>query len=307
MSENYDIAIIGGGLAGLSAAVTAGRLGHRVVLLSNGLPGGELIKVEAIDGVPGFEDPIAGFDLCPITQEQADAFGVVINMEPASSVGPDGELWTIGTAGEPVSAKALIIATGTRMKKLGVPGEVEFEGRGVSECASCDAPLLRGKVAVVAGGGDSAMQEALVLAQHLQSVIMITTAESLSGQAAYRDAIEAEPKITIQTGTKISEIKGDTGVSAVLVEGPDGTTEIATDAVFVFIGLEPETELFADLVAFNSEGQVEVDAALRSSRPGIAAAGNVRAGSPHRAAGAMGDGASAAMAVDAFLIAGTWG
>lgn len=308
MSAEYDVAIIGGGLAGLSAALTVARLGRSAVVLTDGVPGGELIKIDRIDGVPGYAEGVAGYDLCPITQEQADELGVAFVMEPATAIATEGDGWRVRADSEEIAARALIVASGTAMAKLDVPGEERLYGKGVSECASCDGPLLRGKVAVVAGGGDSAMQEALVLAEHLDKVILVTRGEALSGQARYRSEVEANPKIEVRTGTVPTEILGDDGVTAVKVKelASGAEEEIAADALFTFVGLVPNTAVVADLVALDASGRIDVDAAMRSSVKGICAAGNVRAGSPHRAAGAMGDAAAAAVAIDAYLATGAW-
>jgi thioredoxin reductase (NADPH) len=202
----------------------------------------------------------------------------------------------------------VILATGTALAKLNVPGEERLHGKGVSDCASCDAPLLRNKVAVVVGGGDSAMQEALTLADHLSKVIVVERGESLSGQASYRDRVTANPKIELRFGATVTEIGGEQAVSSVRVKDLKAGAEndVETNAIFVFNGLVPNTELFRDLVTLDATGRVEVDASLRSSAKGICAAGNVRQGSSHRAAGAMGDGAAAAMTADRYLATGEW-
>ena len=168
---DYDIVIVGGGIAGLSAALTAARAGKRTVIFTGGVPGGELLNIELVDGIPGQEFGIAGFDLCPIAQEQATNAGAELLMDEVTAIVPEGEGWKV-TAGKEVTAHAVILATGAHVMKFDVPGADEFVGKGVSHCATCDGPLLRGKVAVVAGGGDSGLQEALTLAQHCEKVIV---------------------------------------------------------------------------------------------------------------------------------------
>jgi len=308
MSQEYDVAIIGGGLAGLSAAVTSARLGRSTVLLTDGVPGGELLKIEKIDGVPGYAEGVAGYDLCPITQEQAEELGVEITDDPATTVSPDGDKWRVASDAGEITARGLIIATGTSMAKLDVPGEERLEGKGVSECASCDAPLLRNKMAVVAGGGDSAMQEALVLADHLEKVIMVVRGGSLSGQQCYKDLVLENPKIEIQFNSVPTEIVGDDSVTHVKVKdlGSGAEEDIAADAIFTFIGVVPNSAIVGDLVSLDETGRIAVDAAMRSNAQGVCAAGNVRQGSPHRAAGAMGDAAAAAVAIDSYLATGAW-
>ncbi|MBN8831766.1 MAG: FAD-dependent oxidoreductase [Sphingomonadales bacterium] len=309
MSADYDVVVVGGGMAGLSAALTAGRLGRSVALLSSGVPGGQLLSIEHIDGVPGYAEGVAGYDLCPITQEQCDAVGVTLITDPCERIAASDSGWTVSGPGGDVTARGLIIASGTALAKLGVPGEEEYEGRGVSDCASCDAPLLRNKTAVVAGGGDSAMQEALVVADHAAKVILVTNGDGLHGQADYRERIEGNGKIELRLRSEVTEVLGEaSGVTAVKIRDiASGTEEeVATDALFVFIGLVPNSAFLGGVVPLDAKGHVMVDPGLRTSVPGICAAGNVRSAGSFRAAGVMGDGALAAKTIDDYLTTGTW-
>lgn len=308
MSQEFDVAIIGGGLAGLSAAVSSARLGRSTVLLSDGVPGGELLKIEKIDGIPGYEEGVAGYDLCPITQEQAEALGVRLMDVSATGISPRNEGWLVASEDGDIAARAVIVATGTAMNTLDVPGFERLQGKGVSECASCDAPLLRNKVAVVAGGGDSAMQEALVLADHLQKVIMVMRGDGLSGQAVYKQSVLENPKIEIRAGCVPIEILGEDGVTGVKVKDLGNGVEetIDADAIFTFVGLSPNSAIMSDLAALDETGRIDVDVAMRSTARGICAAGNIRRGSPHRAVAAMGDAATAAVAIDSYLATGEW-
>ncbi len=307
MSGDFDLVVIGGGLAGLSAALTAGRLGRRVAILTGGALGGQLVSIEKIEGVPGFPDPVPGYDLCPITQEQADAVGVQFVMAEAESIVADGDGWKIASSEGELSARGVVVATGTRIARLGAPGEDRLVGRGVSECASCDAPLLRGKTAVVAGGGDSAMQEALTLAAHVDRVIMLERGERLTGQASYQAEVASNPKIEIRFGQEIVEILGEDAVTAVRIRDASGAeSEQDTAAVFAFTGLLPNAGLVAGIAPLDPTGRIGVDAAMRTPVRGLTAAGNVRQDSPHRAAAAMGDGAAAAVALDRYLATGAW-
>lgn len=303
MSSEFEVVVVGGGLAGMSAALTSGRLGRRTAILTGGVIGGQLVSIEKIEGVPGFPDGAPGYDLCPMAQEQADAAGVQFIMAEAEQIAADGDGWRIGSAEGEVIARGVVIATGTSLAKLGVEGEERLAGRGVSECASCDAPLLRGKTTVVAGGGDSAMQEALTLAEHVAKVIMLERGEALTGQASYRDQVTSNPKIEIRFGQEVAEVLGDDGVTGVRTRAGE---EIETAALFAFVGLIPNAGLVADITPLDASGRIEVDAAMRTPLKGLAAAGNVRQGSPHRAAAAMGDGAAAAVALDRYLATGEW-
>jgi thioredoxin reductase (NADPH) len=305
--QDYDVIIIGGGIAGLSAALTVARLDRRVAIFTGGVPGGELLNIERIDGIAGHEDGIAGYDLCPIAQEQAHGAGAEFVMDTVDGIAPEGDRWRVSAAGTEYSAGAVILATGAHVARLGVPGEEEFTGRGVSHCATCDGPLLRGKVALVAGGGDSGMQEALTLAQHCERVFIAEKGPGLHGQAAYRQAVDAEPKIEVVAGHEVIAIEGDGKVEAVrLRDTSGGERRIEAAGVFSFAGLEPNCGLAAGIAELAADGRVAVDSALRTSAKGLFAAGNVRAGNAWRAAAAIGDGTTAAASACAYLDSGAW-
>jgi thioredoxin reductase (NADPH) len=308
MARDIDVAIVGGGIAGLSAALATARAGWKTIVIAGGIPGGQLTSIEKVEGVPGFPDGVPGYDLGPMTQEQADAAGAEIMMANCAGVDAAGERWLLRSDAEDVSARAVIVATGAAFAKLGVDGEERLTGKGVSDCASCDGPLLRGKTAVVVGGGDSALQEALTLAEHLSKVIVLERGASLTAQKSFQDRVSANGKIEVCTQTTLTAILGDAAVSHVrvknLASGAD--TDVPVSAVFGFIGLVPNSNLARGVVALDSSGRIAVDAAMRSNARGICAAGNVRQFSPHRAAGAMGDGAAAAAAVDGYLRTGEW-
>jgi thioredoxin reductase (NADPH) len=310
MARDVDVAIIGGGIAGFTAALTAARAGWKTLVIAGGIPGGQLTSIEKVEGVPGFPDGVPGYDLGPMTQEQADAAGAEIMMANCAAIIPAGphDRWIVMSDGEDVSARAVIVATGTAFAKLGVDGEERLAGKGVSDCASCDGPLLRGKTAVVVGGGDSALQEALTLAEHLSKVIVLERGGALTAQKNYQDRARANGKIEVRTQTTVTAILGDDAVSHARVKDlATGTeTDLPVSAVFAFIGLVPNTSVVRGVATLDGGGRIAVDAAMRSNARGICAAGNVRQSSPHRAAGAMGDGAAAAMSVDRYLRTGEW-
>jgi thioredoxin reductase (NADPH) len=241
-----------------------------------------------------------------MTQEQAAAAGVEFVNAAADSLAADGERWRVTSADGDVVARAVVIATGSAIAKLGVPGEERLVGKGVSQCASCDAPLLRNRTTAVVGGGDSGMQEALTLAEQVGKVVLLERGDALTGQASYRERVSAHPKIELRFGIVVAEILGDDAVRALLIEEGGAVSELATDAVFAFPGLAPSTELVRGLATLDASGHIAVDAELRTTARGICAAGNVREGSSHRAAGAMGDGAAAATTLDRYLKSGEW-
>ena len=211
-------------------------------------------------------------------------------------------------AGQDIMARAVVIATGAAIAKAAVPGEERLAGKGVSHCATCDGPLLRNKTAVVVGGGDSGMQETLSLTEHVAKVILLERNDTLGGQVSYRERVLDDPKVEIRYGVTLTEIIGEDGVTHVHVkELASGTeSDIETDGVFVFTGLVPNSGIVQDLLPLDQTGRIRVDAGMRTSVKGICAAGNVREASPHRAAGAMGDGAAAALSIDRYLTTGDW-
>ncbi len=308
MSDVRDVVVIGGGLAGMSAALACAQRGRRTTLLAGGVPGGQLVSINRIEGVPGFPDGVAGYDLCPMTQEQADRAGVEFSMAVAASLAADGELWRVaGSEGE-LRSRAVIVASGTERAHLGVPGEERLAGKGVSHCASCDAPLLRNQVVVVAGGGDSGMQEALTLAEHVARVVLVEKGAALSGQKGFIERVMASDRIETRFGSVVSEVLGESAVTHVRIRevASGAQEELPAAAIFSCLGLVPNTQWLAGTLALDGGGRIRVDAALRTASRGVCAAGNVRADSPRRAAAAMGDGATAAAAIDRYLATGHW-
>ena len=307
MPDQCDVVIAGGGVAGLSAGLTAARLGRKTHVLTGPELGGRLISIERIDGYPGFPDGIPGYDLGPIIQEQAAGAGAQFSDAAAIALHADGDGWRVTTGRGDMRARAVVIATGTTLKTLGIPGEEQLRGKGVSHCASCDAPLLRGRVVGVVGGGDSALQEALTLAQHVSRVIILHRGTAFSAQAVYVQQVLDNPKIEVRFGTIVEEAIGNGGLTGVRTRKvSDGKTEqVEMAGLFVYVGLAPATSWLNGTVALNASGHVTVDGELRSSQAGVFAAGTVRAGSAGRAASAAGDGSMAALTADRYLRDGT--
>jgi thioredoxin reductase (NADPH) len=281
-ADEIDVLVAGGGIAGLSAALTAARLGRRTLGLTGGAPGGLLLSIETIEGLPGWPDGVPGYELCPIAQEQAEAAGAEFSLVEAQALEPADGRWEVTADDGSYQARAVIVATGARMKELGVPGEERLRGRGVSHCASCDAPLLRDRVVGVVGGGDSALQEALTLASAAARVIVLQRGDELTAQETYRLRVDEHPRIEVRYGVVVEEILGEGKVTGVRTS--DGELEL--DAVFPYVGLEPNTEWLRG----------------RSlPAPGLFAAGIVRPDAVGRAAASAGDGAAAALAAERFL------
>jgi thioredoxin reductase (NADPH) len=304
--DEYDIVVAGGGVAGLTAGLTAARLGRSVLVLTGVIPGGLLLTIDRIDGFPGYPEGIAGYELCPTLQTQADDAGAEISAAELEALEPVDGCWRIATADGGTSAGAVIAATGAGFRPLDVPGEERLRGRGVSTCASCDGPLFAGQTVAVVGGGDSALQEALTLAELVDRVVIVHRGEELDGQATYRQRVAEHSRIDVRYGTVVEEILGDESVDAVRArELARGTVEeLEVAAVFPFVGLRPKSEPFAAQVACDAHGAVRTDDALRTAAAGVLAAGVVRSGAAGRAAAAAGEGAAAALRADAYLAAG---
>ena len=312
MNSEFDVIVVGGGIAGLTAGLVSARLGRRTLIHTSELLGGHLLSIEKIEGYPGHPDGIAGYELCPLAQGQAADAGAEFAMSRVEALSPEGGMWRLVTARGNYAARAVIVATGTELKELGVPGEMLLRGKGVSHCASCDAPLLSGKPVVAVGGGDSALQEALTLAEHASKVTVLHRGERSTAQQSFRERVAAHPRIELRPSTEVVEILGKDAVDGVRVRGlsgggaGNGTGDLETAAVFVYIGLRPSSALLTDRVSLDSTGRIPVDAQMRTQLRGIFGAGTVRSGAAGRAVAAAGDGTAAAIAADRFLDDGAW-
>lgn len=309
MSNNeYEIIVAGGGIAGLTAALTAARLGRKTLILSGAVPGGHLLSIERIDGYPGFPEGISGYELCPMAQEAAMAEGVEFVPSELIAVTRAESGFTIQAENGSYRARSLIMATGASLKELDVPGETALRGKGVSHCASCDGPMLRGKTAVVVGGGDSALQESLTLAAHAASVIVLQKDAQLTGQAVYQRQVGEQTRISVRCGMQVEAILGAQVVSGVRVRNlaTGETSDLPAEAVFIYIGMTPNSGSVAKMITLDENGRIPVDAMLRTTVPGLLAAGLARSGAAGRAVASAGDGAAAAQAADRFLRNGEW-
>jgi thioredoxin reductase (NADPH) len=308
LDDEFDVLVAGSGIAGLTAGLTAARLGRRTLVLAGDVPGGQLASIDKMEGFPGFADGVPGYELCPTLQEQAASAGTEFAMQSLERLAPQEGQWRVTTAERDVLARAVIIATGSTLKKLGVAGEERLAGKGVSQCASCDGPLFRDRIIAVAGGGDSAMQEALTLAAFAAKVVVLHRGSALSGQASYRERVLVHPKIETRFNATVTEILGDDKVTGLRTRdaGCDASFELEIAALFPYVGLQPNTAFLGERLKLESAGRISVDAWMRTALIGVCAAGNVRSGSPCRAVSAAGDDANAALAADRYLADGSW-
>ena len=300
---DYDVIVVGSGLAGLTAGLFAARYGLSTLVLEANISGGHLISIEKIEDFPGFPDGIAGYDLCPAVQRQAADQGAEFQRAEVQSLENQDRLWGVITSEERHHAKAVIVATGSRVRELGVPGEAKLMGRGVSHCASCDGPLYVGETVGVVGGGDSALQEALALTNHVERVSLLHRGEDFSAQPVYQQRVLNHSKIDVKLRTVVEEILGDDSVSGVRVRSmaTGDETKIALKGVFVYVGLEPNTAFLKSLIPLSATGHVPTDVWMRAEIPGLYAVGDIRQDSPAQAITSAGEGAVAAIASHRYI------
>jgi thioredoxin reductase (NADPH) len=303
MAEEYDLTIVGGGLAGLSAAMYGARFGLRTVLVEHLASGGQVLNVEKVENYPGFPQGVSGFDLGPLVQEQAEAAGAEFLMDTATGLELDGDTRVVRCQTMDLRSRAVVIAAGSALRCLGIPGEAELTGRGVSHCASCDAPFFVGKHVCVVGGGDSALDEAAVLAQQVGRVTVVHRGPAFTrAQRVAVDRLAALPNVETALNTEVVQIVGSGTVSSIVLRSNGATRSQDVAGVFVYVGLEPNTAFVRDVVELDPSGHVAVDAHLQSSVPGVFAAGDIRQGSARQLVAAAGDGASAAVFAARYLL-----
>lgn len=297
-----DIAIIGGGPAGYAAGIYAARAGRDVLLIEKGVPGGQMATTELVENCPGCVEG-SGAEIGAVMRKQALKFGlqeltaevteVDLRATPKRVITPAGE----------VRAQVVIVATGAEPRRLGVPGEDRLWGRGVSVCATCDAPFFRGKTIAVVGGGSTALQESLYLARFVERLTIIHRRDRFRGEAILQRRVEAEPKIDVLLNSVVDEIVGQDRVEAVrvrsLVDGREQALPVA--GVFIFVGLEPKVDLVQGQLELDEFGQAVVDEHMRTSVPGVYAVGDVRSGAARQIVTAMSDGAVAALDAEHIL------
>lgn len=290
--------IVGDGVAGLTAALFAARLGIGALVLGSGGLGGSLMNTERVEDFPGFDEGVSGFELGPRLQDQATNAGAEFRVAEATGLRSSDGGWCVATHDGELAARAVIVATGTRPRRLGVPGEAELEGKGISHCANCDGPLFRGRTVGVVGGGDSALLEALELTAHEVRVVVLDREPAFRAQEAYRRRVASSDAIAERHGVAVEAIVGDGTVAAARVRdlATDRVEDVEVAALFVHAGRERNTAWVAGALALDEGGGIRTDAWMRTEAPGVFAAGDVRVDSAGQAITAAGDGATAAIA-----------
>jgi thioredoxin reductase (NADPH) len=297
MEQPYDAIIIGGGPAGLAAAIYTSRSRLRTLILERETPGGDLMNIDLIENYPGFQDGVNGADLGSQMITQATKFGAELQFAEVEKIIPGTNEKILQTSGGEFHAKAVIIASGSHSRKLGVPGEVELTNKGVFYCATCDGPRFVGKVVAVAGGGDSGVTEALFMSGFVSKIIIIEIMPQMLATKMLQERVLANPKIEVRCGMKIEAICGSDKLEflelADVKTGQKSTLKV--DGLLVRVGLIPNTVFLKGTLLLNPIGQVMVNAQMETEIPGIYAAGDVRDNSPMQIVTAVSDGATAAM------------
>jgi thioredoxin reductase (NADPH) len=299
----YEVIIVGGGPGGLTAGLYTSRARLSTLLIESALFGGQMTTTEMIENYPGFPQGITGDGLSRLMEEQAKRFGMETVTEEVVKVSLEEEMKVIQTHESTYHCEALIICTGTEYRKLGVSGEKEFAGKGVSYCATCDGAFFQDSQIVVVGGGDSALTEALFLTKFAKELTIIHRRDALRGTKIYQERVFANPKIKFLWNSVVQAIKGDSVVRSVVVKNVKSgeTKEFATDGAFLFVGLVPRTQFLKGVVQMDTGGYILTNEDCETSVKGIFAAGDCRKKLLRQVATAVGDGATAAFAAEKYL------
>jgi thioredoxin reductase (NADPH) len=299
-----DAVIIGAGPAGMTAGIYCARAGRSTLILERAFPGGQAVKTDIIENYPGFPNGISGLDLAELMQAQTKKFGAEIRTATVKAARPGERTVEVECTGETLTARTVIVATGAEPKPLGVPGEGRLYGRGVSNCAVCDGALFKGKAVAVVGGGDSALGEALYLANLCSKVHILHRRDRFRGAKVLQDRVLDRPNIEVVWDVLVQEVLGGSRVEGIAVMDVHSRAcrRIAIDGLFVYVGETPNTGFLTGVVGLNEYGYVVTDMSMTTSQPLILAAGDCRAKSLRQVSTAVGDGAQAASTAEKLLV-----
>jgi thioredoxin reductase (NADPH) len=299
---DWDVVIIGGGPAGLTAALYLCRAKRRTLLLERDTAGGYIRNIELIENYPGFTDGVSGAQLASEMVRQAEKYGLQTELAEVTGIEVFSGTRYVGCSrGQGFTTSVVIIAGGSKNKKLGVPGEAELSGKGVFECAFCDGGHYAGRVVAVCGGGDAGVTEALYMAKIASKVVVIEAMPELTATAVLQDRLIALSNVEVRTGTVVEAITGNEKVETITLASGEKKKTLKVDGVLVHIGLEPNTDYLDGVVPLDDHGQVIVNDRMESEVPYILAAGDIRSGSPRQVVAAVGDGAIAAITAQKLL------
>jgi len=303
MRETLDVVIIGAGPAGLAAAVYTGRARLNTLILEKGMPGGQILLTDLVENYPGFPEGVVPFQLMEDFRKQAEKFGAKIETDEARKIQKQDDLWHVsGVKGE-YPTRAVIIATGSVYRKLGLPGETKLTGRGVSYCATCDGAFFKDKEVAVVGGGDNALTEALFLTKFCRAVKVIHRRDQFRSVKILQERIFANDKTEVLWDSIVEEISGEDRFESITIKNvkDNKTSKLKLDGLFISIGMDPNSEFVKELVDLDELGEIKVSQNMSTSQPGIFAAGDVTDACPEQMATAVGTAVAAALAVDEYL------
>ncbi|MDI6879545.1 MAG: thioredoxin-disulfide reductase [Desulfitobacteriaceae bacterium] len=299
----YDVLILGGGPAGLTAGIYAARGGLKTAIIELGMPGGQAASTEKIENYPGFAQGVGGYELMNAFHQQCLTFGVGFIFEEAQQLDLSGAVKKITTDVKSYEAKTVIIAAGSKPRPLGVPGEDVFRGRGVSYCATCDGAFFRDKKVIVVGGGDAALEEGAYLTRFAAEVTIVHRRKGFRAAQIAIDRAQQNEKIRFELDAVIEEVLGKDKVEGVRIRNvvTNATRELPADGVFVYVGTEPNAQFKHEGLDVDERGYIKTDNLLRTNMAGVYAAGDIRTTPLRQVATAVGDGALAAVQVEKYL------
>ncbi len=303
MAEKRDTIIIGGGPAGLAAAIYTCRAEMKTVILERGLLGGQVSLTDEVDNYAGFPEGVSGPELIQKMEAQCRRFGAEIRTEGATKIETDGDTKIVTTDKNAYHSPTVILATGADPRKLGVPGEKELRGKGVSYCGTCDAPFFRDRKVIAVGGGDAAFKEALFIAKFASEVILVHRRQGFRAEKIYVTEARENPKISFELDCVVEKINGESKVEGVDIRNvkTEEKKTVPCDGVFIFAGNIPNTGFLGGLLDLDEGGHIETDRDMMTSIPGIFTIGDVRKYSYRQIATAVGEGATAAMAAERWI------
>lgn len=307
-NSSYDIIVIGAGAAGLTAAMIAARNGMKTVVLEQLGPGGQVLNAKHIENFPGLKDGIQGIEYGFLLQDHAEANGAEIRIAQVIGLKPENGRHILSTGEGEFTSKAVIIASGSTLRPLGVPGEKELNGRGVSYCATCDGSFFSNQVVGIVGGGDSALDEALTLTEFASEIHLFHRRDSFRGQKILQDRVLAESKIKIFWNTVIEQVIGDEMVTGIITRDviTSEVSERNVSGLFIYVGLEPNTAPLKEILHLDDSGHIVTDIWMRTNVEGIYASGDVRQNSASQLITSAGDGATAAIAATNYIQSKDW-
>lgn len=299
----YDVMIIGGGGAGLTAALYTSRANLSTILFEKLISGGQIASTDLVENYPGFTEGVLGAEIAQKMEAQAMRYGTQMVYEEVKSLSRKGDVFEAVSDEMTYVARTVILAMGASFRTIGVPNERELTGKGVSYCATCDGAFFKGKKVIAVGGGDSALQEGIFLTRFAEKVTIVHRRDKLRASPILQERAQKNPSISFIWDSVVEKIEGEKKVEAVILKNvkTGAIRKVPIDGVFVFIGHDPNSGLAKELVPLDEKGYVVTDSSLATSVPGVFAAGEVRRGAVRQLVAACGEGCAAALAVQAFL------